>query len=197
MAESVSYRNQSIELLYDRDLHERIKLQDVNLSENNFWSFFQVWNEMLPNDGNLYKNISFRYILNNNFRCIQFTKKWFNTRIIETQRIIVFLKIVFKWSISKRDVLKSKYLIKLLWSYVAVNKWICRKKLFTWIISFISYQFKYYLYGVIFIWKSEYIKSNQIWQLETYCGNSVNKTKFTLFFQCSLLIHLKTLEGKW
>ena len=34
-------------------------------------------------------NISFWYILNHNFRCIKFIKKWFNTRIIEIRGIIV------------------------------------------------------------------------------------------------------------
>ena len=31
------------------------KLQDVNLWLNNFWSFFRIWNKVLPRNGNLTK----------------------------------------------------------------------------------------------------------------------------------------------
>ena len=35
------------------DIKTIFKLQDVNLSLNNFWSFFQIVNEVLPKNGNL------------------------------------------------------------------------------------------------------------------------------------------------
>ena len=38
------------------------------------------------------KNISFKYILDNNVSCIQFIKEWFDTQINEIQRIVVFLE---------------------------------------------------------------------------------------------------------
>ena len=37
------------------DVKTIFKLQDVNLSLNNFWSFFRIWNEVLPKNGNLTK----------------------------------------------------------------------------------------------------------------------------------------------
>ena len=58
-------------------------LNSILNSINNFWSFFQIWNEVLPKNGNLNKNTSFRYIMNNKFRCIQLIMKWFNTQINE------------------------------------------------------------------------------------------------------------------
>ena len=41
---------------------------------------FQIWNKVLHKNNNLTKT-SFRYILNNNFRCIQNNKKCLYTRI--------------------------------------------------------------------------------------------------------------------
>ena len=38
------------------DVETICKLQDVNLSLNNFWSFFQTWNKVLPKNGNLTKS---------------------------------------------------------------------------------------------------------------------------------------------
>ena len=39
------------------DVKTIFKLQDVNLSLNNFWSFFRIWNEVLRQNGNLTKTL--------------------------------------------------------------------------------------------------------------------------------------------
>ena len=64
----------------------------------------------------IWPNIPLRYILNYNFRCIQFFRKCLYTRINKIWRIIIFFRIVFEWLISKWNVLKSQHMLTPLWS---------------------------------------------------------------------------------
>ena len=67
------------------DVKTTFKLQDVNLSLNNFWSFFRIWNEVLSKNGNLTKTF-----LLDTFGTT--TLGVYNTGIYEIHGVIVFHK---------------------------------------------------------------------------------------------------------
>ena len=77
------------------------KLEGVNLSPNNFWSFFRICDEVLPKNGNLTKTVllgTFGITTLGIYNLLR------NDLIHESMKFkgqLVFIRIVFKWSISK------------------------------------------------------------------------------------------------
>ena len=107
------------------------KLQDLNLLLNSFWSFFQIWNEVLSKNSNLTKT----FILSTFWTItLGVCKLLINDIIQELMKLggsLFFMRIVFKWSIWTWNVLKSQRMLKILWSNVFKSPliWYIRKKL--------------------------------------------------------------------
>ena len=107
------------------------KLQDLNLLLNSFWSFFQIWNEVLSKNSNLTKT----FILSTFWTItLGVCKLLINDIIHELMKLggsLFFMRIVFKWSIWTWNVLKSQRMLKILWSSVFKSPliWYIRKKL--------------------------------------------------------------------
>ena len=107
------------------------KLQDLNLLLNSFWSFFQIWNEVLSKNSNLTKT----FILSTFWTItLGVCKLLINDIIHELMKLgglLFFMRIVFKWSIWTWNVLKSQRMLKILWSNVFKSPliWYIRKKL--------------------------------------------------------------------
>ena len=107
------------------------KLQDLNLLLNSFWSFFQIWNEVLSKNSNLTKT----FILSTFWTItLGVCKLLINDIIHELMKLggsLFFMRIVFKWSVWTWNVLKSQRMLKILWSNVFKSPliWYIRKKL--------------------------------------------------------------------
>ena len=107
------------------------KLQDLNLLLNSFWSFFQIWNEVLSKNSNSTKT----FILSTFWTItLGVCKLLINDIIQELMKLggsLFFMRIVFKWSVWTWNVLKSQRMLKILWSNVFKSPliWYIRKKL--------------------------------------------------------------------
>ena len=68
------------------DVKPIFKLQDVNLTLNNFWSFFRIWNEIIPKNRNLTKTFllgTFGTITLGVYNLLNDLLHEFNTKIIQ------------------------------------------------------------------------------------------------------------------
>ena len=87
---------------FNRWLRNIFKLQDINLSVHNVCGFFTIWIEVLPKNGNLTEASllgTFSTLTLGEYNLLR------NDLIHESMKLF-FLRIVFKWLISKLIVLK-------------------------------------------------------------------------------------------
>ena len=88
------------------------RLQDVNFSVNNLWSFFRALNKVLPKNGHLKKVSLLGTLWTKDLSVYKFLGQDLKCESLKFGGWLFFLRIVFKMSITKWNILKSQHMLK-------------------------------------------------------------------------------------